>query len=105
MKVSKLIINKKKRKLVNKNELKGIFLKFFISWLKFYNIIYVKILSKIYKLLFKPQKNKAYFTAVKNICLISGRTRSVVSLYKVSRICFNQQADMGYLPGWKKASW
>ena len=105
MKVSKLIKNKNKRKLVNENELKYIFLKFFISWLKFYNGTYTKILSKLYKLIFDPQKNKAYFTSIKNICLVSGRTRSVISMYKMSRICFNQQMDIGYLPGWKKASW
>jgi len=33
MRIKKLIINNKKRKIVNKNELKQIFLKFFFIWL------------------------------------------------------------------------
>ena len=99
MKISKLILNKKNRKLVNKNELKFIFLKFFISWLSFFNQLYLILLPNLYKLLFKTQINKAYFSSIKNICLISGRTRSIISIYKISRIYFNHYMDFGKIPG------
>jgi len=42
---------------------------------------------------------------LKNRCLQSGRSRSTFKKYKLSRIKLRELALLGYLPGFKKASW
>jgi small subunit ribosomal protein S14 len=39
---------------------------------------------------------------VRNICIITGRTRAVIQEYKLSRIKFKQNAESGKIPGLKK---
>jgi small subunit ribosomal protein S14 len=39
---------------------------------------------------------------IRNICVITGRTRAVVQKYKMSRIQFKQNAEAGLIPGIKK---
>jgi ribosomal protein S14 len=99
MRIRKLIINNKKRQIVNKNELQQIFLKFFFVWLMLKKNIFLDLGTSINRLLFVNAKGKAYFSSVKNICLLSGRTKSVVRLYKISRIKFNEYMIFGRLPG------
>lgn len=105
MRIKKLVVNKNKRQVASKNELKQIFLKFFFTWLNIKKKIFLGIRAVVSKLLFLKSNNQAYFTAIKNICLISGRTKSVVRMYKISRIKFNEFMFFGKLPGWKKSSW
>nr|YP_009092463.1 ribosomal protein S14 [Gloeochaete wittrockiana]AIM52049.1 ribosomal protein S14 [Gloeochaete wittrockiana] len=42
---------------------------------------------------------------IKNRCIYTGRSRSVLSSYKISRIKFRQEALSKSLPGVKLASW
>ena len=39
---------------------------------------------------------------VRNICVVTGRTRAVIQKYKLSRIKFKQNAEAGNIPGIKK---
>jgi ribosomal protein S14 len=39
---------------------------------------------------------------IRNICLITGRSRAIVQKYKLSRLKFKEFAEMGSLPGIQK---
>jgi small subunit ribosomal protein S14 len=39
---------------------------------------------------------------VRNMCVVTGRTRAVIQKYKLSRIKFKQNAEAGNIPGIKK---
>lgn len=99
MRVSKLIENRIKRRIVNKNELRFLFFKFLIIWLLKLKFSFNFFMGLVYKKFYFLAKKKSYFTSVKNICLISGRTRSIMGMYKLSRIYFNSFVNLGYIPG------
>ena len=40
-----------------------------------------------------------------NYCIETGRSRSVISFYKLSRLQFRRLASKGSLPGLRKSSW
>lgn len=42
---------------------------------------------------------------IKNRCILTGRSRSIDRIFKISRIQLRQLALQGLLPGVKKASW
>jgi small subunit ribosomal protein S14 len=44
-------------------------------------------------------------TRVRNRCVLSGRSGSVLSVFRLSRIRFRELALLGKLPGVQKASW
>jgi small subunit ribosomal protein S14 len=44
-------------------------------------------------------------TRIKNRCSLTGRARSVLRLFKLSRLEFRRKALQGLIPGLKKASW
>lgn len=44
-------------------------------------------------------------TRIKNLCVLTGRTRSVYRLFKISRIQLRKLASEGFLPGVSKYSW
>jgi len=64
--------------------------------------------------LLKKQKNFAALarlprdsspTRLRNRCQLTGRSRGVLSKFKVSRIMLRELALAGKIPGMKKASW
>lgn len=99
MRISKLIENKIKRKIVNKNELKMVFFKYLIIWLLKLKFSLNFFMGLVYNQFYILAIKKSYFTSVKNICLISGRTKSVIVMYKLSRIYFNNFVSLGYISG------
>ena len=44
-------------------------------------------------------------TRVRNLCALTGRSRSVYRKFKISRIMLRELALEGKIPGMKKASW
>jgi small subunit ribosomal protein S14 len=44
-------------------------------------------------------------TRIKNICVLTGRSKSVYRLFKISRIQLRKLASEGFLPGVSKYSW
>ena len=44
-------------------------------------------------------------TRIKNICVLTGRTRSIYRLFKISRVQLRKLASEGALPGISKFSW
>lgn len=44
-------------------------------------------------------------TRIKNICVLTGRTRSIYRLFKISRLQLRKLASEGFLPGVSKYSW
>ncbi len=44
-------------------------------------------------------------TRIKNICVLTGRTRSIYRLFKMSRVQLRKLASIGFLPGISKISW
>ncbi len=44
-------------------------------------------------------------TRIKNICVLTGRSRSIYRLFKISRIQLRKLASTGFLPGVSKYSW
>ena len=54
---------------------------------------------------FNNLTNKSSSTRIKNICIITGRSRSVYRFFKLSRIQIRKLASKGLLPGLSKYSW
>ena len=44
-------------------------------------------------------------TRIKNLCVLTGRSRSIYRLFKISRIQLRNLASNGFLPGFAKYSW
>ena len=50
-------------------------------------------------------ENITSITRIKNICVLTGRSRSIYRFLKLSRIQFRKLASQGLLPGISKYSW
>lgn len=95
----KIIINLKKRKNSKKYELNKLI----------FNYVW-KIKKKNYnhkKILFYLQKfgKKSSLSMIKNLCIITSRSRGVLNFFKISRIKLKEFCSMGLIPGLKKSSW
>lgn len=44
-------------------------------------------------------------TRIKNLCILTGRSKSIYRLFKISRIQLRKLASEGFLPGVSKYSW
>nr|YP_010394177.1 ribosomal protein S14 [Phytophthora tropicalis]YP_010394610.1 ribosomal protein S14 [Phytophthora capsici]UXG56500.1 ribosomal protein S14 [Phytophthora capsici]DAZ88185.1 TPA_asm: ribosomal protein S14 [Phytophthora tropicalis]DAZ88657.1 TPA_asm: ribosomal protein S14 [Phytophthora capsici]DAZ88696.1 TPA_asm: ribosomal protein S14 [Phytophthora capsici] len=44
-------------------------------------------------------------TRIKNLCVLTGRSKSIYRLFKISRIQLRKLASKGFLPGISKYSW
>nr|YP_010395025.1 ribosomal protein S14 [Phytopythium vexans]YP_010395067.1 ribosomal protein S14 [Phytopythium vexans]DAZ89462.1 TPA_asm: ribosomal protein S14 [Phytopythium vexans]DAZ89504.1 TPA_asm: ribosomal protein S14 [Phytopythium vexans] len=44
-------------------------------------------------------------TRIKNICILTGRSKSIYRLFKISRIQLRKLTSEGFLPGVSKYSW
>ncbi len=44
-------------------------------------------------------------TRIRNRCQFTGRARGFLRKFKMSRLCFREMANQGYIPGIVKASW
>ena len=53
----------------------------------------------------KAARKPKFMTRTVRRCRICGRARSVLRKFGLCRICFRQNANMGYVPGILKASW
>jgi small subunit ribosomal protein S14 len=53
----------------------------------------------------KANKRPKYSTRARNRCMLCGRPRGFIRLFKLCRLCFRKNALEGLLPGVKKASW
>jgi small subunit ribosomal protein S14 len=106
-----VIKDKKKRVNAKNNQLKKLCLKAIsidhlslnnsnISKINFINYYKFLILLKI------SNMNKfGSMILVKNRCKVTGRSKSILRYYKVSRIVFREMASFGLLSGVKKSSW
>jgi len=50
----------------------------------------------------KKSKIEGKISQIRNICVITGRTRAIIQKYKMSRIKFKQNAEAGLIPGIRK---
>ncbi len=63
------------------------------------------------KIRWKAQQKWFFFhqnsslTRIKNICILTGRSKSIYRLLKISRIQLRKRASEGFLPGISKYSW
>nr|YP_010394060.1 ribosomal protein S14 [Peronospora belbahrii]DAZ88068.1 TPA_asm: ribosomal protein S14 [Peronospora belbahrii] len=79
------------------------------------NRLTLKIISKNFNiektLRWKLQQKWFFFhqntslTRIKNLCVLTGRSRSIYRLFKISRIQLRKLASNGFLPGVSKYSW
>ena len=86
-----------KRFFFENNELKCLAIKFFKKNqnLTKKNVLISKILSSKIKPLYR----------FKNRCVLTSRSRGVVSKYNISRIMFRKLFSKGFLPDYRKSSW
>ena len=92
--------DKKRRKLFLKSFQKRVNLK---KKLKDKNISFEeRYLAQIQ--LTKMNRNSSK-VRIKNRCILTGRSHSVLRLFKISRIKIRELVAMGLMPGLKKASW
>ncbi|SRR5213080_3201120 len=89
-----------KRQLVAKNELARLKYKSIIKNQSLPPGIRYKFILKLNKLSRNSSK-----TRIKNKCILTGRSRGIYSMFRLSRIKFRELASQGMLPGVKKASW
>lgn len=96
MKFNKLKQDSKKRKLYRKFEL----------FQKIFKLLFLYSHDNLFKLVIFKEKffKNLYKTKIKNYCIISGRSRSVLKKYKISRITFRILNNDGLFFGIKKAS-
>ena len=59
---------------------------------------------KVQQKWFRFNQNSS-LTRIKNLCVLTGRSRSIYRLFKMSRIQFRHLASKGLLPNVFKASW
>ena len=53
----------------------------------------------------KAARKPKFMTRTVRRCRVCGGPRSVLRKFALCRICFRQNALMGYIPGIQKASW
>ena len=53
----------------------------------------------------KSQRTPKFGVRKHNRCKICGRPRGFFRKFAMCRICFRENAHMGFVPGIKKASW
>lgn len=92
--------DKKRRKLVEKYELKRLELKNIINSTS----LPIKIRWEATLKLSKLPRNSSK-VRLRNRCVITGRSRGVYRDFKMSRIMFRQLASNGELSGVRKSSW
>jgi small subunit ribosomal protein S14 len=56
-------------------------------------------------MIIKANRKPKFMTRTVRRCRVCGRVRSVYRKFQLCRICFRQNANVGYLPGVRKASW
>lgn len=83
----KLFIEKKKREKFNEKNRR------------------VTILTNILKKKKKRNKRQNQKVFVKNLCLLSGRSKSFISYFGYTRHFFRNRANQGLIPGIIPASW
>jgi small subunit ribosomal protein S14 len=96
-KIKKNIIQ---RKLFNNFEKKRLILKILLNNVKINQNIRWKIQQKYF---FFNQNSS--LTRIKNICVLTGRSKSIYRLFKISRIQLRKLASEGFLPSVSKYSW
>lgn len=53
----------------------------------------------------KSKRTPKFAVRQRNRCKLCGRPRGYMRIFQLCRICFRENALLGYLPGVKKASW
>ena len=96
----KIIKNIKQRYLFKNLEKKRLTLKIISKNCNFNKRIRFKIKKRW--LLFN---NNSSITRIKNICILTGRTRSIYRIFKISRIKLRDLVSKKLLPGICKYSW
>lgn len=92
--------NIKQRYIFKDNEKKRLILKSITQNLHFKNTIRWKTQDK-----FNTISNNSSSTRIKNICILTGRSRGVYRFFKLSRIQLKKLISEGFLPGVSKYSW
>jgi small subunit ribosomal protein S14 len=92
--------NIKQRYLFKDLEKKRLILKIILKNLNIEKDLRWKLQQKWYFF----HKNSS-ITRIKNICVLTGRSRSIYRLFKISRIQLRKLASEGFLPGVSKYSW
>ena len=92
--------NIKQRFLFKKNEKKRLIIKSILINTSLKKNIRWKTQQKFFKL-----NNNSSITRIKNICILSGRSKSIYRFFKISRICLRKLSSNGLLPGVFKYSW
>jgi small subunit ribosomal protein S14 len=57
------------------------------------------------KSMINRELHRKYKTRVRNRCHLCGRPRGYMRRFRLCRICFRREANMGHIPGVTKSSW
>lgn len=98
--IKKIKINIKQRYIFKTFEKNRLVLKILISNL----LLKKKKRRKIQQHFFAFPKISS-LSRIKNLCILTGRPRSIYRFFKISRLQFRKLASKGYLPGVSKYSW
>lgn len=72
-----------------------------LNWLK----ISSKKIRQYLQDLINQTNRKFSYTRTRNICILTGRSRSVYRFFRISRLKFREYASSGYFIGIRKSSW
>ncbi len=97
--VRKKVINNKNRQNSKKYELNKIVFNYLWKIKKY------KLQYKFFNLNLHKYGKKSSISKIKNICVITSRSRGVLKFYKLSRIKLKEFCTMGLIPGLRKSSW
>jgi ribosomal protein S14 len=102
--LSKKYKSKKLRNLFLKTEYFNLLYKFFKIHFFKNSVISNKYLS-IYLYNYKKKKLKLSRTKLYNRCLLTNRSRGIISPYNLSRLKLREFLQFGIFPGYSKAVW
>ena len=99
--MTNLVFRDKKRRILHqKHEIKRLHYKSLVNDLSLPKEFRYNVMSLLNKL---PRNSSRI--RIKNRCIITGRTHSILRLCKLSRIKFRELASQGLLMGVTKSSW
>jgi len=93
-------LDKRKRQLYKKYELKRLICKAFLLNKNLSDELRKKRLQELSKL-----SRNSSITRIRNHCILTGRTKGTLRKFKLSRISFRELASEGSLMGVFKCSW
>lgn len=102
MNLTKIRKDMRRRRIISRREVKRLVLLYLLQDLR---LPWIRRFVLRQSVLQARNYNTLSVTKIHNRCVLSGRSRSIISKFRLSRIMVRKLAAIGYLVGVVKASW